>query len=275
LLNQALNSACYKELAMGQKLAGKVALITGGTSGIGAGTVRRFCSEGAQVIFTGSNVAAAEALSAETGAEFALQRVEDPAGWPELMAGIKTRHGRLDIAFANAGIESGDSSVQSIAHDDWQRILGVNLTGVMLTLQHSVRMMRDNPGGATGSLIINSSMSAYRPMGNFVAYSTTKGALIALSKSTALHCAAEQTQIRCNTIHPGVVETEMIRAVINRSPDPAAAQAQFNAMAPLGRMAQVEEVAALVAFLASDEAAFISGSEYGIDGASTAGMMGV
>ena len=100
-------------------------------------------------------------------------------------------------------------------------------------------------------------------------------ALIALGKSVALHCANAGTHIRCNTIHPGVVETEMIRGVIDRAPDPAAARAQFEGMAPLRRMAQVSEVAALVAFLASDEAAFVSGSEYGIDGASTAGMMGV
>ena len=260
---------------MSGRLAGKVALITGGTSGIGMGSVRRFRAEGAEVVFTGSNEAAAATLASETGASFMRQRVENADQWPDIMAAIQAKHGRLDIAFANAGIEAGDSSVETIAYDDWQRILGVNLTGVMLTLQHAIAAMKDNPGGATGSLIINSSMSAYRPMGNFVAYSTTKGALIALSKSTALHCAGEKTQIRCNTIHPGVVETEMIRGVINRSPDPAAALAQFNAMAPIGPMAQVEEVAALVTFLASDEAAFISGSEYGIDGASTAGMMGV
>jgi NAD(P)-dependent dehydrogenase (short-subunit alcohol dehydrogenase family) len=118
-------------------------------------------------------------------------------------------------------------------------------------------------------------MNAYRPMANYIAYSTTKAALIALGKSVALHCANAGTRIRCNTIHPGVVETEMIRGVIDRAPDPAAARAQFEGMAPLRRMAQVSEVAALVAFLASDEAAFVSGSEYGIDGASTAGMMGV
>jgi NAD(P)-dependent dehydrogenase (short-subunit alcohol dehydrogenase family) len=145
----------------------------------------------------------------------------------------------------------------------------------MLTAKTAVRLMRANPGGPAGSIIFNSSMNAYRPMGNYVAYSTTKAALIALAKSVALHCANQKTKIRCNTIHPGVVETEMIRGVIDRAPDPAAARAQFEAMAPLGRMAQIEEVAALVAFLASDEAAFVSGSEYGIDGASTAGMMGV
>ena len=260
---------------MSGKLAGKVALITGGTSGIGAGTVRRFVADGAKVVFTGSNKAAALALSQETGAVFFQQRVEDAEAWPALMAEILGKFGRLDIAFANAGIEAGDSSVEEIAFDDWNRILSVNLSGVMLTAQHAVRAMRDNPGGPSGAIIINSSMSAYRPMGNFVAYSTTKGALVALSKSVAMHCANQKTKIRCNSIHPGVVETEMIRDVIDRAPDPAAARAQFEAMAPLGRMAQVEEVAALVAFLASDEAAFISGSEYGIDGASTAGMMGV
>jgi 3(or 17)beta-hydroxysteroid dehydrogenase len=260
---------------MSGRLAGKVALITGGTSGIGAGTVRRFVADGAKVIFTGSNEAAALALSKETGAVFRKQRVEDAEAWPALMAEIQAQFGRLDIAFANAGIEAGDSSVETIAFDDWNHIVGINLSGVMLTAQHAVRAMRTNPGGPTGAIVINSSMSAYRPMGNFVAYSTTKGALVALSKSVAMHCANQKTQIRCNSIHPGVVETEMIKGVIERAPDPAAARAQFEGMAPLGRMAQVEEVAALVAFLASDEAAFISGSEYGIDGATTAGMMGV
>jgi NAD(P)-dependent dehydrogenase (short-subunit alcohol dehydrogenase family) len=145
----------------------------------------------------------------------------------------------------------------------------------MLTAQAVIPVMRNNPGGPVGSIIVNSSMNAYRPMGNFVAYSTTKGALIALTKSIAIHCANQNLQIRCNSIHPGVVETDMIRTVIERAPDPAAARAQFEGMAPLKRMARVEEIAGLVAFLASDEATFISGSEYSIDGASTAGMMGV
>lgn len=258
-----------------RRLEGKVALVTGGTSGIGAGTVRRFAAEGARVAFTGSNAAAAEQLCAETGATFHSHRVQDAASWPALMQAVLARYGRLDIAFANAGIEAGDSSVESISIEGWNQIIAVNLTGVMLTAQAAVRAMRNNPGGPTGSIIINSSMSAYRPMGNFVAYSTTKAALIALSKSVAIHCANQGMKIRCNSIHPGVVETDLIRGVIDRSPDPRAARAQFEGMAPLKRMAQVPEVAALVAFLASDEAAFISGSEYGIDGASTAGMMGV
>ena len=260
---------------MAQRLAGKVALVTGGTSGIGAGAVRRLAAEGAQVAFTGSNVEAAQRLTAETGASFHRHRVEEADTWPALMEAIQSRYGRLDIAFANAGIETGDGSVESISIEGWNRLMSVNLTGVMLTCQAAVRTMRHNPGGPTGSIIVNSSMSAYRPMGNFVAYSTSKGALIALTKSVAMHCANQGMKIRCNSIHPGVVETDMIRAVIERAPDPGAARAQFEGMAPLKRMARVEEVAALVAFLASDEASFISGSEYLIDGATTAGMMGV
>lgn len=256
-------------------LSGKVALVTGGTSGIGKATVERLCADGAQVIFTGSNEAAAAAITAATGATFFKSRVQEPADWARLDALVRADFGRLDIAFANAGMESGDSSVEKIALDDWNGLLAVNLTGVMLTAQAAVRLMRDNPGGPTGSIIINSSMSAYKTMGNFVAYSTTKGAVLALSKSTAMHCANEGLKIRCNAILPGVVQTEMIQAIIDKSPDSAGALAAYQSMSPLRRMAQVEEIAALVSFLASDEAAFISGGEYAIDGASTAGMMGV
>ena len=258
-----------------RRFEGKVALVTGGTSGIGEAAVRRLAAEGARVLFTGSRADAAAVVAGETGAVFVPQRVEDPAGWRPLIDRIAAEYGRLDIAFANAGIEVGDGSVETITFEGWERIVAVNLTGVMLTCRATVMAMRANPGGATGSIIVNSSMSAYRPMGNFIGYSTTKGALIALTKSVAIHCANEGTRIRANSIHPGVVETEMIRTVIGRAPDPKAARAQFEGMAPLKRMAKVEEVAALVAFLASDEAAFISGSEYGIDGATTAGMMGV
>jgi 3(or 17)beta-hydroxysteroid dehydrogenase len=112
-------------------------------------------------------------------------------------------------------------------------------------------------------------------MGNYAAYSVTKAAVVALVKSAAIHCAGKGYAIRVNAILPGVVETDMIRGVIDRAPDPAAARAAFEGMAPMKRMAQLEEIGALVAFLASDEAGFISGSDYVIDGATTAGMMGV
>lgn len=258
-----------------KRLDGKIALVTGGTSGIGAGTVARLAREGARVAFTGSNADAAAKLAAETGAVFHAHQVQDHASWPALMESILSAFGRLDIAFANAGTEAGDASIEDIDIDGWNRIIAINQTGVMLTVQNAVRAMAANPGGPTGSIIINSSMNAHRAMGNYVAYSVSKAAVVAMAKSTAMHCGNKGYAIRCNAILPGVVETAMITNIINAAPDPAAARGQFNAMAPLKRMAKVDEIAGLVAYLGSDEAGFINGAEYVIDGASTAGMMGV
>lgn len=260
---------------MGKRLEGKVALVTGGTSGIGAGTVRRLVADGAQVVFTGSNEAAAASLCAETGARFEALRVQDAAAWPDLMERIRADHGRFDIAFANAGTEHGDGSLESIDIDGWNNVIAVNQTGVMLTVQHAIRAMKQNPEGPTGSIIVNSSMNAHRAMGNFVAYSVSKAAVIALVKSAAVHCGNQGYAIRTNAILPGVVETALITDLIDKSGDPPAARAAYENMSPLRRMARVEEIAGLVAWLASDEAAFVSGSEYVMDGATTAGMMGV
>lgn len=260
---------------MQKRLEGKVALITGGTSGIGAGAVERLTAEGAKVVFTGSNEAAAKALCDKTGARFMRHRVEDASAWPPLMERILADHGRLDVAFANAGTESGDASVEDISIDGWNNVIGVNQTGVMLTVQHAIRAMKNNPGGPTGSIIINSSMNAHRAMGNFVAYSVSKSAVVALTKSAAVHCGNKGYRIRVNAILPGVVETSMISGLIESAPDPAAARAAYEGMSPLRRMARVEEISGLVAWLASDESSFVSGSEYVIDGATTAGMMGV
>jgi NAD(P)-dependent dehydrogenase (short-subunit alcohol dehydrogenase family) len=263
------------EARVERRLDGKVALVTGGTGGIGAGTVRRLVAEGARVAFTGSNAEAAAALSKETGAVFHAHRVQDAEGWPALVERILADLGRLDIAFANAGTEAGDASIEEIGIDGWNNVIGVNQTGVMLTVQHAIRAMKRNPDGPAGSIVINSSMNAHRALGNYLAYSVSKAAVLAIAKSAAVHCGQKGYRIRVNAILPGVVETEMIRNIMNSQPDPAAARAMYEGMAPLKRMAKVEEVAGLVAYLASDEAAFISGADYAIDGATTAGMMGV
>ena len=257
------------------RLENKIAFITGGTSGIGKATLHRLITEGAKVVFTGRKEDAGEAISSETGAKFFKHDVADAGGYKEISSYIKSEFGQLDIAFANAGTEIGDADIETVKVKDWNNLIGINLTGAMLTAQMAVNVMKENPSGATGSIVINSSMNGHWPLGNYVTYSTAKGAHIALGKSVAVHCASKGYKIRCNIIHPGVVETEMISAIIDGADDSAAVRAQFEGMAALKRMGSVEEIAGLVTYLASDEAAFISGASYNIDGATTAGMMGV
>lgn len=260
---------------MTRQLEGKVALVTGGTAGIGEATVRQLAAQGAKLVFTGSNQEAARKIAAECAATFVAHHVDDVPGWARVMQVIREQHGRLDIAFANAGTHAGDGSIEDVSLEAWNRIVSVNLTGAMLTCQNSIALMKENPGGPCGSIVLNSSMNGILALAGDVTYSTTKGALRLLSKSVAVHCAKSGYKIRCNTIHPGIVDTPLIRSVIAGAPDPAAARKLFDSIAPLGRVARSEEVAALVAYLGSDAAAFISGSEISIDGGATAGLPGV
>ncbi|MFB0875113.1 MULTISPECIES: SDR family NAD(P)-dependent oxidoreductase [unclassified Sphingobium] len=256
-------------------LSGKVALITGGTSGIGRACVERLVADGARVVFTGSNADKAQSLCDATGATFIRAAVQNPDDWAAVEEQVARDFGRLDIAFANAGTERGDAHIEALSLDAWNEIVAINQTGVLLTIQSAIRLMKRNPGGTGGSIIVNSSMNANRALSNYVSYSVTKAAVVAMVKSVAIHCGLERLNIRCNAILPGVVETDLISNIIAKCPDPDAARAAYNGMSPMGRMARLEEVAGLVAYLASDEAAFINGADYAIDGATTAGMTGV
>jgi len=257
------------------KLAGKVALITGGTSGIGKAAVEGFTREGAGVVFTGNNQEAGNTIAAATGAIFVQHAVQDVSGWEQVKRMVRDHFGRLDIAFANAGTNAGDSDIESVTVDAWQNLLDINLTGPMLTVKASVELMRANPEGSGGSIIINSSINGILALAGDVTYSTTKGALRLLAKSSAVHLAREKTNIRVNTIHPGVIETALITGAIDGAPDPAAARGMLENIAPVGRMGSMAEIVSLLMYLASDDSKFMTGSEIVIDGASTAGLPGV
>lgn len=257
-----------------ERYRGKVALVTGGTGGIGEATVARLASEGAQVVFTGRNVDAGAKVASAYGATFVRHAVEDREGWGEVERVIRG-FGRLDLVFANAGIEGGDTNVEDVSLEAWNDILAVNLTGPMLTAQAAIRVMRDNPEGPMGSIVINSSISGMLALAGNVGYTTSKGGARLLAKSIAMHCAAQGYRIRCNAILPGIVATSLIEGAIAGAPDPAAAREMLEGVSPLKRMAKLEEIAGLVAYLGSDEAAFISGADYVIDGGATAGMAGV
>jgi len=260
---------------MAGQLDGKVALVTGGTNGIGEAAVRGFVKEGAKVVFTGSNQSAADAICADTGAIFVAHRVQDVEGWARVEETITNTFGRLDIAFGNAGVHTGDSDIETVDVEAWKNIIDVNLTGSMLTCQAAIRLMKKNPEGPSGSIILNGSMNGILALAGDVTYSTTKGALRLLTRSVALHCAGKKLNIRCNIINPGVIETPLILGAISGAPDPAAARQLLEGLSPMGRLGKPEEVVGLVNFLASDASPFMSGSEISIDGASTAGLPGV
>jgi len=261
---------------MDSKLAGKVALVTGGTNGIGKATVEGFMAAGAQgVVFTGNNTEAGQAIAADTGAHFIQHAVQDIPGWGGIKTFIADTFGRLDIAFANAGTNNGDSNIEDVSPEAWQNLLDINLTGPMMTIKSAVELMRNNPEGPGGSIILNSSINGILALAGDVTYSTTKGAMRLLAKSSAVHLAKEGTGIRVNTIHPGVIGTPLIEGAIAGAPDPDAARTMLEGIAPMGRLGEMQEIVSLLLYLGSDESRFMTGSELVIDGGSTAGLPGV
>ena len=231
---------------MTNRLQHKIALITGGTNGIGKAAVHGMVHESAQVIFTGNNIDAGEQIAEETGAMFIQHAVQDVAGWEKVKTAIRERFGRLDITFSNAGTNVGDSDIETVDVQAWKNLLEVNLTGMMLAIKASIELMKENPDQTGGSIILNSSINGILALAGDVTYSTTKGALRLLAKSTAVHLAKTGTGIRCNSIHPGVIETPLIQGAIDSAPDPTAARCMLEGIAPMGRLGSMEEIVSLV-----------------------------
>lgn len=257
------------------RIEGKVALVTGGASGIGAATVRRFVAEGAKVVFTdideGKGAALAAETGVETGAEFMVQDVTDEARWDEVTDHVMRRHGRLDILFNNAGIITGFAPIEEATLEQFQRTIDINLKGVFLGCRAGVRAMRKNPprqdGTPAGGAIINtSSITGFVGIGVDAPYTASKGAVRLLTKSVAERCARERWNIRCNSLHPGAIDTPILDWAREVSPDKAEIERVLNNMSPTGRMGRAEEIAAMVLFLASDEAEYCTGAEYLVDG---------
>lgn len=253
------------------RLTGKLALITGGASGMGEATLRRFVAEGAEVVFTDVQREKGETVAKDAGAWFLPQDVSQQADWIRVMAALEERYGRLDVVMNNAGIVA-QQDIEQLDLETWHRILGVNLTGVMLGCQHGIAQMRKNPEGPGGSIINVASTSAFAGLPSDPAYTASKGAVRSLTKSVAVHCARAGLQIRCNAIVPGAIETGITLPLAEAFPEVRKA---FEAMSPFGRMGVGADIAAMAVFLASDESTFCTGAEYLVDGGMLAGHPGV
>jgi NAD(P)-dependent dehydrogenase (short-subunit alcohol dehydrogenase family) len=255
-----------------KRLEGKVGLITGGASGLGAGTAQRFVENGAQVVITDINAEGAAALAEKIGAQFLRQDVAQEADWEATMAEVKERYGRLDILVNNAGIFTS-CPVDETPLEQWQRVLDVNLTGVFLGCKHGVRAMKTNPGGPSGSIINLSSVVGLRGQPGGAAYSSSKGGVRLLTKSVALEIAPHS--IRCNSIHPGIIDTPIMDPLFAAVPDPDAMRAQLEQMLPLGKLGDpARDIGNMAVYLASDESVYITGAEMVVDGGLTVGLPG-
>ena len=246
---------------MSDRLQKKVAVITGGASGIGEGIVRRFCAEGAQVILADVDEAKGSRIAAECGAQFTLLDVSSPESWRSLAHTIREEHGQLDILVNNAGVVAG-LDITAVTVEAWQQLMSINLLGMMLGCQTAISLMRDNPGGSRGSIINTASSTSYLAIPD-VAYTTSKAGVVGLTKSVAVHCANEGFNIRCNSIHPGATLTNILKTAIEQAPE---VEEACSKMSPLNRMGTVEEVAAMALFLASDEASFCTGGQFPVEG---------
>lgn len=255
-----------------KRLEGKVAFISGGASGLGRAIVERFVAEGASVMFGDINQALGGEVADITGAIFHHQDVALEADWRAAMSEVEERFGRLDVLVNNAGV-LGTGPLDQIEVDAWNRLFSINVTGTMLGCKHGSSLMRRNPGGAVGSIINMSSNSGLLATADDCGYSATKGAVRLLTKAIAVDFARRGLAIRCNSIHPGPVDTPIFDPLRALPADQAAAVMEMlRRMVPMGRLGKAEEIAALALFLASDESSFSTGSEFVADGGGTAAL---
>ncbi|MET7749495.1 3-oxoacyl-ACP reductase [Micromonospora sp. NPDC005367] len=248
---------------MRDRLRDRVAVVTGAGSGIGRATVRRFATEGARVVCVDIDADAGERAAAEVGGEFVAADVADEAAVRALFDGVVERHGRVDVAFNNAGISPpDDDSILETGLDAWERVLRVNTTSVYLCCKYVIPHMRRQGGGS----IINTA-SFVALMGaatSQIAYTASKGGVLAMTRELGVQFAREG--IRVNALCPGPVATPLLLELFAADPERAARRLVH---VPMGRFGAPEEIAAAVAFLASDDASFMTATQFVVDGGIT------
>jgi meso-butanediol dehydrogenase / (S,S)-butanediol dehydrogenase / diacetyl reductase len=253
-----------------RRVAGKVALVTGAGTGIGRAVCVRLAEEGAEVVVTSQTRAHLEETSRlaseAAGREQLALRLDvgDSEAVEQVVAQVVDRFGRIDVLSNNAGIELVHApSVVETTDEEWERVFRVNIDGTFYACRAAAPHMADG-----GSIVNMASINSFVAWENDAAYTATKGAVLQFTRALALDLASRN--VRVNAVCPGVIDTPLTDAFLERADDPDALRADYAAASPLNRMGTACEVANCVLFLASDEASFVTGSALVVDGATTA-----
>jgi NAD(P)-dependent dehydrogenase (short-subunit alcohol dehydrogenase family) len=242
------------------RLRDRVAVVTGGGSGIGLATAHRLAAEGAKVVVVDVDAGAGEAVAKEVGGEFVRCDVSDEASVADLFDGVVDRHGRVDVAFNNAGISPpDDASVLDTSPEAWQRVQDVNLKSVFLCCKHGIPHLLESGGGS----VINTA-SFVAVMGaatSQISYTASKGGVLAMSRELGVEFARQG--VRVNALCPGPVDTPLLQELYANDPEQAMRRMIH---LPMGRFAQAREIAQGALFLASDESSYVTASTFLIDG---------
>ncbi|MNO93413.1 3-beta-hydroxysteroid dehydrogenase [compost metagenome] len=244
-----------------QRVEGKVCIVTGAASGIGREDALLLAREGAKVVLTDLNEEAGRQVAAEIGenALFIRHDIASESDWQQVIKTTVQHFGRLDVLVNNAAILAM-ASIENTTLELWQRVQKINGDGYFLGCKYAIEAMKETGGG---SIINMSSVAALGAMPLFCAYSASKGAVAAMTRSIALHCKQQGYRIRCNSVHPDGVNTPMTQALAGGQPIPQ----ELLDKDPMNRMCAPLDIANVVLFLAADESRFVNGAEIRVDNA--------
>jgi 3(or 17)beta-hydroxysteroid dehydrogenase len=249
----------------------KVAIVTGGSVGLGKAQANMLAREGAKVVITDikeqDGLKVADEINSDGGtAIFMKHDVASEDEWKATIGRTLDKYNRLDVLVNNAGVAFSDN-VEETSLEDWKKLMTVNLDGVFLGTKYAVKEMKKSKGG---SIINMSSIEGLVGDPNFPAYNASKGGVRLLTKSAALHCANSGYNIRVNSVHPGYIWTPMVENYLKSQGDIEEGKKKLADMHPIGHIGEPDDIAYAVVYLASDEAKFMTGAEIVIDGGYTA-----